>query len=394
VSYRVLSEPLRPVVQCVALLAGAALFPHVACSQDTNRPARLTTKWTFTIYDRTDSSPAIGADGAVYFGTFTGKLWTLNADGSLRWSLSAGREIRSSPALAPDGTVYFGCRDRKFYAVGPKGKKKWDFKTGAWVDSSPALAADGTIYFGSWDGNFYALAPDGTKKWQFKTGAEIVSSPAVAVAGRVYFGSHDRKFYALNPDGTKAWDYTTGGPIISSPAIDQDGTIYITSVDGFFYALTPEGALKWRLRTGGITESSPVIGEDGTLFVGVNKKLWAISREGRKLWEPKWGNPYENLVEASPLALADGSVCWVGQFGDLLNISSADPPANWKEYLYGHGHSSPAISSNGTIFINGEWTNFFALQASIPLARSPWPKFRANPQNTGRAGASPQDSSE
>jgi outer membrane protein assembly factor BamB len=381
--YQVKPRQTGEALQVFAVALVLGLFPGVP-GQAAEEPGKLTSEWAFTIRDSTDSSPAIGPDGTIYFGTFGGKLWALNSNGSPQWSFSAGREIKSSPALAPDGSIYFGCRDRRLYALGPDGKKKWDFRTGAWVDSSAAVASDGTIYFGSWDKSFYALGPDGVKKWQFQTGGEVVSSAAIDAAGRVCFGSHDRKLYVLNPDGTKGWEYITGGPILSSPAIDKDGTVYFTSVDGFFYALSSEGDLKWRLKTGGISESSPVIGQDGTLYVGVNKKLWAMNSEGKKMWDTKWENPYEDLIEASPLVLADGSVCYVGRSGQLFNVFSGDPPANWIHYLYGHGASSPAVGLNGTIYIKGTWTNFYALRTSVSLAQSPWPKFRGNAQNSGR----------
>ncbi|HEV2394985.1 MAG TPA: PQQ-binding-like beta-propeller repeat protein [Verrucomicrobiae bacterium] len=372
--------------------AGAALAAlGILLGLNPSASAQVSTvsnKWAVLIKYPCDSSPAIDSEGNIFFGTWDGKLWALKSDGSRKWIFSTGHEIKSAPALGGDGTVYFGCRDRKVYAVGPDGKKKWDFKTGAWVDSSPAIGADGTIYVGSWDKTFYALNPDGSKKWQFPTAGEIVSSPAIGAAGRIYFGSHDRNFYALAPDGAKAWAFATGGPIISSPAIDRDGTVYFTSVDGFFYALDPDGQLKWRLKTGGITESSPVIGQDGMLYVGVNQQLWALTREPKKKWQYGLGVAWWDPVEVAPLALADGSVCFISHYGLLTNLD-ADGKWKWHYYMYGNGTVSPAVAPSGSIYTAGQYpTNgicFQALRTDAPLAQSPWPKFRGNPENTGRA---------
>ena len=66
----------------------------------------------------------------------------------------------SSPAISADGTIFFGSsNDRHLYAVNPDGTLKWKFTTGAIlsIDSSPAIGADGTIYFSSDDGNLYAV---------------------------------------------------------------------------------------------------------------------------------------------------------------------------------------------------------------------------------------------
>jgi len=346
--------------------------------------ATLTNDWQAIIGAVSDSSPAIGPDGRLYFGAFDGRFWALNADGSQRWIFHAGREIKSSPALGPDGRVYFGCRDRKFYCVDSAGRKLWDFKTSGWIDSSPALADDGAIYFGGWDKNFYALNPDGSERWRFSAGGPVVSSPAIAAEGTVYFGCHDGKFYALSPAGAKVWEYAAGAAIVSSPAIGQDGVVYFTSVDGWFYALQPEGALRWRLKTGGITESSPVIGEDGTLYVGVNLRLWAIRPEGTKKWDAGLDR---GLIEAAPLALHDGSVCFTGIEGTLVCIDTQQRYP-WSYYT-AFGHAPPVVGANGTIYAFGQILNvgnvFRALKAEVPLAQSSWPKFRGNSANTGRA---------
>jgi outer membrane protein assembly factor BamB len=285
--------------------------------------------------------------------------------------------------VGADGTVYFGCRDRKLYALSAAGKKAWEFKTGAWVDSSPALASDGTIYFGSWDKTFYALNPGGGVKWKFPIEGEIVSSPAVGLDGTVYFGAHDRKFYALGPDGKKHWEYATGGSIISSPALNPTN-VYFTSVDGYFYALNYEGQLRWRLKTGGITESSPVIGLDGSLYVGVNETVWAITPEGKKKWEQTTPWP-DFFFEATPLVLADGSVCHISRYGMLMNVESEQHHLNWM-YYPGYGYASPAVGPKGTIyfgFLRIGLDGFGALRTRVPLAKTSWPKFRGNPRNTG-----------
>jgi outer membrane protein assembly factor BamB len=342
----------------------------------------LTNEWKLGIGSGSDSAPAVGTDGTIYFGTWKGKLWAVNPDGSRKWVFEAQNEIKSAPAVGTDGTVYFGSRDRRFYAVQANGKKRWEFPTGAWVDSSPALARDGTICFGSWDQRFYALNPDGSKKWQFQTSGPIVSSPAIGADGTIYFGSHDKKFYALAADGRKKWEFATGGPIISSPALDKDPCLYFTSVDGCLYALNLDGSLRWRLRTGGITESSPVIGPDGTIYVGVLQQVWAINPDGTKKG-PVIGEDY--LFETTPVVLADGSICAVPRSGLLID---ADPKGNrvWTYYLYGYGYASPAVGPTGAIYVPDcgiEGVAFTALRASAALAHSPWPKFRGNPRNTG-----------
>ncbi|MEI9863359.1 MAG: PQQ-binding-like beta-propeller repeat protein [Limisphaerales bacterium] len=329
-----------------------------------------------------ESSPAIGANGTIYQATFDGKLLAVTREGEIQWTFKMGHEIKSSPAIADDGTIYFGARDRKFYAVTSEGKLKWTFPAGAWIDASPAIGADGTVYFGSWDKKFYALKPDGSLKWTFATSNVVVSSPAIAADGTIYFGSHDKKFYALKPDGTLRWTFLTGGPITASPAIAADGTIYLTSTDGNLYALKADGTEQWRLHTGGATESSPIIGTEGEICLGLNYTRTGVGSDGKKIWE--FGSP--NLINISPVAAANGLVYFAASWGNLAAMDNKGSIV-WTADI-GTGvipDSSPVIDESGVIYF-GDGRNLYAFVTSnsVPLAKSSWPMFRANPRHTGR----------
>jgi hypothetical protein len=80
-------------------------------------PANGSEKWTFEVGARVQTTPAVGFDGTIYFGTDTEELYALRPDGTQRWVFETGGDIQSSPTIAPDGTVYFGSNDRKLYAV-------------------------------------------------------------------------------------------------------------------------------------------------------------------------------------------------------------------------------------------------------------------------------------
>jgi outer membrane protein assembly factor BamB len=353
-----------------------ALQSFVVSAAETSPPPAI--QWEVAV-GSTDAALARADDGTIYFGVFRQKLRAVDTNGTVRWSFGTDSEIKSSPAIGADGTIYFGCRDRKLYALTPQGKKKWEFTTDAWVDSSPALGTDGTIYFGSWDRHLYAVTAAGAAKWKFKTGAEIDSSPVIGADGTVYIGSHDGRFYAVTADGKKRWDYATGGPIISSPALNGQGTIYITAVDGFLYAVDEAGALRWRLHTGGITASSPVIGTDGTIYLGVNRMLWAVTPEGKKKWE----QPIEWDIDTTPTVVGDDFIYIVSWSGDLTLVDSAGH-LKWSLRLWNnYGHASPAVGTEGALYIYGKYGKLLKLDTKMPLARSVWPKFQGNPRNTG-----------
>jgi len=145
--------------------------------------------------------------------------------------------IYSSPAIGPDGAIYIGSDNNKLFAINPNGTLRWTVNTVGYTQSTPAIGADGTIYVGSYDANVYAINPNGTIKWVKATGNIIYSSPAIGADGVIYIGSADHQLYALNPNGTQKWAFTAGDAVHSSPAIGRDGTIYVGSDDHKLYAL-------------------------------------------------------------------------------------------------------------------------------------------------------------
>lgn len=117
------------------------------------------------------STPAIGKDGTVYVGVTArsitgpdcGGLWAISADGFAEWSFTspnaASLDVISSPAIGKDGTIYFGSAEGNVYALNPDGSEKWSFTTGdsSQIISSPAIGPDGTVYVGSDDSHLYAI---------------------------------------------------------------------------------------------------------------------------------------------------------------------------------------------------------------------------------------------
>ncbi len=308
--------------------------------------------WEFQTGGEVHSSPAIGADGMVYVGSNDNNVYALDgATGQKLWAFQAGGFVWSSPAIGADGTVYVGSFDNKVYALnGTTGQKLWEFQTGDWVVSS-VIGADGTVYAGSYDSRLYALnGATGQKRWEFQTLAAVPSCPAIGSDGTVYVGGGDRKIYAVNgAAGWKRWEFQTRDIVYSSPAIGADGTVYEGSNDGKVYALNAAtGQKRWEFQTGGFVYSSPAIGADGTVYVGSNdNKVYALDgATGQKLWEFQTARP------VSP---------------------------------------SPAIGKDGTVYV-GSWDGkVYALSSSSVggLARSSWPKFLCNAQNTGQRRFAP-----
>lgn len=94
-------------------------------------------------------------------------------------------------------------------------------------------------------------------------------------------------------------------------------------------------------------------------------------------------------IDGTAAAVADGCVYFVYRGGQLVCYDQ-DRGHKWLQYIYPCGASSPAIGDQGTIYLPGMTFGLVAVRAQVPLARSPWPKFRGNPRNTGNLMDSPR----
>ena len=103
-------------------------------------------KWKFEFkYGWVESAAAIDEDGNIYFGTSFGdqnSIYALYPNGTLNWKYFIGHHVTSSPVLGSDGSIYFGSYNKNIYAFYPNGTLRWKFKTGGGVDSSPAISGN------------------------------------------------------------------------------------------------------------------------------------------------------------------------------------------------------------------------------------------------------------
>ncbi|MBT5378614.1 MAG: leucine-rich repeat protein, partial [Opitutae bacterium] len=348
-----------------------------------------TVLWEFETGGQVRSSPAIGLDGTVYFGSWDHKIYALlGKTGAKRWEFETGGPVKSSPAIGSDGTVYVGSLNRKVYALdGKTGVKRWEFETERPVYSSPAIGIGGTVYIGSGDKKLYALdGKTGAKRWEFETGEGISSCPSIGIDGTIYFGSD--KIYALDgKTGTKIWEWDAARSVqSSSPAIGADGTLYIGLKDNNVYALDGRTGIKrWEFETGrNVVRSSPAIGFDGTVYVGsVDSKVYALNgRTGKKKWEFVTGA----LVVASPTIGIDETVYIGSSDHKVYALDGRTGAKRWEFVTQEKVSSCPSIGIDGTLYVGSDDHKVYALLTeSKGLAKSPWPMRGQNAQHTGRA---------
>jgi outer membrane protein assembly factor BamB len=155
-----------------------AAFDAAGMAGCSGAPKQCGPLWSGSLEERVfKSSPAV-ANGVVYAGSDSNKLYAFDAAGAVGcsgapkictplWTATTGNDVRSSPAVA-NGIVYVGSDDGKLYAfdaagaMGCSGTPKtcaplFAATTGGAVSASPAIL-DGTVYVGSDDDKVHAYA--------------------------------------------------------------------------------------------------------------------------------------------------------------------------------------------------------------------------------------------
>ena len=99
----------------------------------------------------------------------------------------------------------------------------------------------------------------------------------------------------------------------------------------------------------------------------------------------KWAFPTGNNVFSSPAIDSDGTV-YVGSYDNNLYAINPDGTQKWLFHTGGSVSSSPVVGSDSTIYVGSDDSNLYAIEGSSGgLADTPWPMFRHDVKHTGRA---------
>jgi outer membrane protein assembly factor BamB len=320
-------------------------------------PAQPGLLWSRSPLSPIRSSAAISAK-IVILGSENGTLYAFDLQtGENVWQFDCGASVKSSPAVA-DGMVFFGTDSGRVYALDEgTGMVRWSYQTmpsEGPIVSSPGVC-NGTVFIcssgGGGGGCLYALNEvGGYQIWNFSTGAGIESSPAVSNS-MVFIGSANGMVYALNmTDGALRWGYPILpiSPIVSTAAVSEQ-MVYVTSMNGRVYALDLLGHYQWDFATGGPITSSPALDKASNLVLVGSQDgyLYALDRMTGGL--PVWKR-YIGIMDRSSPAISSDGLIYVGTTNNLfycINETSSD--VVWGYSTPGPVYSSPALTDEHAV---------------------------------------------
>jgi outer membrane protein assembly factor BamB len=99
----------------------------------------------------------------------------------------------------------------------------------------------------------------------------------------------------------------------------------------------------------------------------------------------KWVEPTRDMVKSSPAIASDGTI-YIGSNDKSIYAFNPDGTEKSRFEAGGSVNSGPSIWSDGTIYFTSSDGKLTALSGTrgIGLADSPWPKFRHDLINNGR----------
>lgn len=191
-------------------------------------------------YQYSITTDAMLAEGNVFFGDITGRLYCLNTTtGDDVWNRTVARGL---VALQSCPTYHNG----RVYTTGRNTVDQFEGGTVYSLDSS-----------------------DGSQVWRFNiTGQFISESSPVITDGAIVFGARNQKVYCLSTieeniadEDRIIWSISTGSPVASSPAI-AEGRVFISNQAlGEFGKLFAIGAPDPEVEDVWISDPLPYIGE-------------------------------------------------------------------------------------------------------------------------------------
>jgi hypothetical protein len=187
--------------------------------------------------------PAIAADGTAYV-CHGNTLSAFDTAGKVKWSYQAGGDLTSGspPVIGPAGRLYITSTELRLYALDADGTLAWSVPISGASSSNLALGTNGQLYLSSDDGSLYCYDSSGAIRWSYYTGGGFASI-SVDGDGTVYVPGHNCRLFALKSDGTLKWWIVTPYNVASKPVIGEDGAIYVMTNDGTLHAIGPGSQL-------------------------------------------------------------------------------------------------------------------------------------------------------
>ena len=330
-------------------------------------------RWSRPVSEVTENWPLVASDRTVYLvGHY---VYAINADGSLRWSVTSrppndpGNPEGHTGAVSKQGVLYaamgydllaLGAATGDTLWVGPRAND------GGWLPPA-SISADGRrVYISNTGDSLYALdAGTGSVRWAVPHAdmGFVAFDVGTAISGGELFAPGAFRLLYVDTGGTLLAVGPRYGRGVSEPAIGPDGTLYVQRPQGYgVFAYSDVAHERWRLA--GVESrytwyGGPALAEGGVLYAAALDGFYALdlSPGGATV---RWrfpSDPRDSLIFiGAPLIGRDGTVY---SFTSTTFGKDVPPPSSDEVFAF--------------------WED------KRPEPNSPWPMWRHDARRSGQA---------
>jgi outer membrane protein assembly factor BamB len=224
----------------MAFAAGSTLF--VVTTRGEVKARFRARKKIFTSPAVTTGAPSEAAGSAIYFGSQDHRAYAVRPDGTLLWSTDLDADVDGGPAVGDDGAVFFGTDGGRVVKLDPeRGEVAWSSRLGGYVRGALGVARDGSVLagvYGPTPGLLRLAAGDGRLLGAFRVPG--TGSPEFGVQGgaleddegTLVFGAEDDRVSGLERSGRVRFALDRGADVDAPVTLTRDGALIVGSDDG------------------------------------------------------------------------------------------------------------------------------------------------------------------
>lgn len=248
------------------------------------------------------------------------------------------------------------------------GKDRWTSdgggSYGSDLSTAPALLRNGLILWPGPRQRVFALTPQGKLRWTLSLAADPLT-PTIDSARHLLVIADTAgglSAYRLTPGDAALihlWSRSLAATSYGNPALANNGTIYETAGNSLF-AVSTEGRVLWQVKTPSQVEVSAAVADDGTVVFGSNdSREYGVSPTG----QIRWRYPIGNYTYSSPLTLAGHRVVSGNHSGDVSILDTHDGHLISRAHGGGQLWTAAAVDARGDLYFASRTGGIYAFAA-------------------------------